>query len=33
MTDEHGPHVRIEKNGRGRFRLTVQRPVSLIDVG
>jgi adenylate cyclase len=30
--DEHGPHLRIEKTGRGRFRLAVQRPVSLIDV-
>jgi adenylate cyclase len=29
---EHGPHIRIEKTGRGRFRLAVQRPVSLADV-
>jgi adenylate cyclase len=27
--DEHGPHLRIEKTGRGRFRLAVQRPVVL----
>jgi adenylate cyclase len=26
---EHGPHLRIEKTGRGRFRLAMQRPVSL----
>lgn len=29
---EHGPHIRIEKTGRGRFRLAVQRPVLLGDV-
>jgi hypothetical protein len=29
---EHGPHIRIEKTGRGRFRLAVQRPVVLADV-
>jgi putative methionine-R-sulfoxide reductase with GAF domain len=26
---EHGPHLRIEKTGRGRFRLVVLRPVVL----
>jgi adenylate cyclase len=26
---EHGPDLRIEKTGRGRFRLVVQRPVQL----
>jgi hypothetical protein len=26
---EHGPHLRIEKTGRGRFRLLVLRPVVL----
>jgi hypothetical protein len=30
--DEHGPHLRIEKTGRGRFRLAVQRPVNLTDM-
>jgi hypothetical protein len=29
---EHGPHIRIEKTGRGRFRLVVQRPVVLSEV-
>ncbi|MFC5520701.1 GAF domain-containing protein [Polaromonas jejuensis] len=29
---EHGPHIRIEKTGRGRFRLAVQRPLALADV-
>lgn len=29
---EHGPHVRIEKTGRGRFRLLVQRPLELTEV-
>lgn len=29
---EHGPHIRIEKTGRGRFRLAVQRPLVLADV-
>jgi len=29
---EHGPHIRIEKTGRGRFRLVLQRPVDLVDV-
>jgi putative methionine-R-sulfoxide reductase with GAF domain len=27
---EHGPHMRIEKTGRGRFRLALARPVQLI---
>ena len=26
---EHGPHLRIEKTGRGRFRLVVRRPLVL----
>ncbi|AMO22914.1 hypothetical protein GCM10027034_34160 [Ramlibacter solisilvae] len=30
--DEHGPHLRIEKTGRGRFRLALTRPVSLTEV-
>jgi hypothetical protein len=30
---EHGPHIRIEKTGRGRFRLAVQRPVNLVEAG
>ena len=29
---EHGPDIRIEKTGRGQFRLLVQRPVELFDV-
>ncbi len=29
---EHGPHIRIEKTGRGRFRLAVTRPVELAEV-
>jgi putative methionine-R-sulfoxide reductase with GAF domain len=28
---EHGPHLRIEKTGRGRFRLAVARPLQLED--
>ena len=28
---EHGPHLRIEKTGRGRFRLMVERPVELAE--
>jgi adenylate cyclase len=28
---EHSPHIRIEKTGRGRFRLAVLRPVALVD--
>jgi len=30
--NEHGPWVRIEKTGRGRFRLLVQRPLELLDM-
>jgi putative methionine-R-sulfoxide reductase with GAF domain len=29
---EHGPNIRIEKTGRGRFRLALLRPVDLIDM-
>jgi adenylate cyclase len=29
---EHGPYIRIEKTGRGRFRLALQRPVNLVEV-
>jgi adenylate cyclase len=29
--DEHGPDLRIEKTGRGRFRLLVHRPVVLAE--
>ncbi|HEY3050043.1 MAG TPA: GAF domain-containing protein, partial [Polaromonas sp.] len=29
---EHSPHLRIEKIGRGRFRLAVQRPLELTEV-
>jgi GAF domain-containing protein len=28
---EHGPHLRIEKTGRGRFRLALTRPVNLLQ--
>jgi adenylate cyclase len=28
---EHGPHLRIEKTGRGRFRLAVGRPLVLLE--
>lgn len=28
---EHSPHLRIEKTGRGRFRLAVARPVQLVE--
>ncbi len=28
---EHSPHIRIEKTGRGRFRLAVLRPVELVQ--
>ncbi|HYF16704.1 MAG TPA: GAF domain-containing protein [Ramlibacter sp.] len=28
---EHGPHLRIEKTGRGRFRLAVARPLQLAE--
>jgi hypothetical protein len=30
---EHGAHLRIEKTGRGRFRLVVGRPVQMEEVG
>lgn len=30
---EHGPDLRIEKTGRGRFRLVVQGPVELVTAG
>jgi adenylate cyclase len=30
---EHGPDLRLEKMGRGRFRLVVQRPVDLVEAG
>jgi len=29
---EHSPDIRIEKTGRGRFRLLVRRPVELVEV-
>ena len=29
---EQSQHIRIEKTGRGRFRLCVSRPVELVDV-
>ncbi|OOG45008.1 GAF domain-containing protein [Polaromonas sp. A23] len=29
---DHGPHIRIEKTGRGRFRLQVMRPLTLLEV-
>ena len=29
---EHSPHIRIEKTGRGRFRLSVNRPVQLAEI-
>ena len=29
---ERSPHLRIEKTGRGRFRLCVERPVQLVDI-
>jgi len=29
---EHGPDIRIEKTGRGRFRLVLKRPVELVEV-
>jgi hypothetical protein len=29
---EYGPHLRIEKTGRGRFRLRVGRPLELQEV-
>jgi len=30
---ERGPEIRIEKTGRGRFRLTVERPLALVEAG
>jgi adenylate cyclase len=30
---EHGPDIRIEKTGRGRFRLVLQRPIDLVEAG
>ena len=30
---EHGPAIRIEKTGRGRFRLAVQYPLELLEAG
>lgn len=30
---EHGPELRLEKTGRGRFRLIVQQPVQLVEAG
>jgi hypothetical protein len=30
---EHGPDIRIEKTGRGRFRLVLQKPVQLAEAG
>jgi hypothetical protein len=30
---ENSPHIRIEKTGRGRFRLRVDRPVTLVEMG
>jgi hypothetical protein len=29
---ENSPHIRIEKTGRGRFRLRVERPVTLAEI-
>jgi hypothetical protein len=29
---EHGPHIRIEKTGRGRFRLLLASPVELVEM-
>jgi hypothetical protein len=29
---EHGPYIRIDKTGRGRFRLVVERPVQLAEI-
>jgi hypothetical protein len=29
--EEYGPHLRIEKTGRGRFRLVVARPLALVE--
>jgi len=30
---ENSPHIRIEKTGRGRFRLRVDRPVTMLQMG
>ncbi|MEJ8850554.1 GAF domain-containing protein [Variovorax rhizosphaerae] len=30
---ENSPHIRIEKTGRGRFRLRVDRPVKMVEMG
>jgi len=30
---ERGPEIRIEKTGRGRFRLAVERPLALVESG
>ncbi|WP_218510666.1 GAF domain-containing protein [Variovorax sp. dw_308] len=30
---ENSPHIRIEKTGRGRFRLRVERAVNLVEMG
>jgi adenylate cyclase len=30
---ENSPQLRIEKTGRGRFRLQVERPVTLTEIG
>jgi len=30
---ERGPEIRIEKTGRGRFRLAVERPLALVEAG
>ncbi|HQR69661.1 MAG TPA: GAF domain-containing protein [Burkholderiaceae bacterium] len=30
---ERGPEIRIEKTGRGRFRLAAERPLTLVDAG
>ena len=30
---ERGPDIHIEKTGRGRFHLAVQRPLTLTEVG
>jgi adenylate cyclase len=29
--EDFGPHLRIEKTARGRFRLVVTRPVGLLE--
>ena len=30
---ENSPHIRLEKSGRGRFRLRVERPLQLVEIG